>query len=100
MDKFLDLIKQLKTASEEIWAAKIALRELSNKYSPLCIQILVEGRQIPKLINNRIENRKRETGLDPVHPDFWDVDMIIALSEHFEENELMKELENASTIGT
>ncbi len=95
--EFLNLINQLKTASEEIWAAKIALRELGNKYAPLCIQILVEGRQIPKLINNRMEKRKNETGLDPVHPDFWDADMINALSEHFEENELMKELENATT---
>lgn len=84
-EEFLELIRKLKSASEEIWAAKIVMRELETKYATLCVQILVEGRQIPKLINNRIENRKRETGWDPVHPDFWDVDMIIALSDHFEE---------------
>ncbi|HEY4832821.1 MAG TPA: hypothetical protein VIH61_09720 [Waddliaceae bacterium] len=90
-EEFLNLIRKLKDASEEIWAAKMFLHDLGNKYSPLCIQILLEGRQIPKLINNRIEKRKHETGLDPIHPDFWDADMIIALYEYFENCGAMEE---------
>jgi len=82
---FYDLVRGLKKASDEIWAARMLLADLRNQYAPLCIQILIEGRQIPQLINNRIERRKKETGLDPVHPDFWDADMIIALYEHFED---------------
>lgn len=94
-EEFFDLIKDLKKAFEELWAAKLVLHDLGNKYAPLCIQILVEGMQIPKLINNRIEARKKQTGLDPVHPDFWDVEMIIALAEHFE-NIYQMEGSNAS----
>lgn len=91
-DNFIALIKQLKSASEECWAAKIALHDISQKYAPLCIQLLVEGRKIPRLINSRIEKRQKEMGLDPVHPDFWDADMIIALYEHFEEAFLLEEV--------
>src|ERR1700728_3951470 len=83
-DTFCNLLQELKEAAKQIWTAEILVNDLQNKYAPLCVQILVEGRQIPKLINNRIEKRKKETGLDPVHPDFWDADMIIALYEYFE----------------
>ena len=83
-DEFYQLLKDLKKVPEEIWAAKILLRDLSTKYAPLCIQILIGARKIPELSNNRIEKRKKETGLDPVHPDFWDADMIIAFCEYFE----------------
>ncbi|HUC95513.1 MAG TPA: hypothetical protein VMR76_00965 [Candidatus Saccharimonadia bacterium] len=85
-NKFQDLIKELAAASKECWAAQLALHDLGNKYSPLCIQLVLEGRQIPKLINDRINKRKDETGVDPIHPDFWNADMIIALHEHFENN--------------
>jgi len=81
---FNSLINELKKASKECLDAKMSLHVLGNKYASLCIQILVEGRQIPQLINNRIEKRKQEIGRDPVHPDFWSPDMIIALAEHFE----------------
>ena len=64
------------------------LQDLGNKYAPLCIQILLESRGIPKLVNNRIERRKQETGLDPIHPDFWDADMIILLAEHYKTLEI------------
>lgn len=94
--EFDDLIKGLKSASEEYWAAKLALHDLSSKYAPLCIQILIEGRKIPRLINNRIEKRMQDSGLDPIHPDFWDADMIIALYEYFE-NSYAREKSNAST---
>lgn len=83
-NSFTTLLKKLKVASDECWAAKLALHDLGNKYAPLCIQILVEGRHIPNLINNRINQRKFETGLDAIHPDFWDADMLIALTEHFD----------------
>ncbi len=84
-NKWLELLRDLKKASDECWGAKRVLHDLGNQYAPLCFQILLEGRQIPKLINNRIEKRKNATGLDPVHPDFWDADMIIALYEHLDE---------------
>ena len=94
-DKFYPLLKDLKTASQEIWAGKILLHDLKTKYAPLCIQILLEGRRIPQLINKGIEKRKFETGLDPIHPDFWDLDMIIALYEYFENTHAMEKA-NAS----
>lgn len=90
-EMFYQLIKDLETASKEIIDAQLVVHDLANKYASLCINILVEGRRIPELINRRIEKRKAETGLDPVHPDFWDADMINALSEHFENN---KEVDN------
>lgn len=93
-NNFYEFLEELKKASDECWAAKIALHELGSKYAPLCIQLILESRQIPKLINNRIERRKHETGLDVVHPDFWDADMLIALNEHFEH---CMEESNAST---
>ena len=93
--EFYSLIKELKEASKECEIAKIFLYDLSAKYAPLCVQILVEARHVPKLINNRIEKRKQETGLDPIHPDFWDADMIIALYEYFE-NCCVPEVANAS----
>ena len=91
-NEFLNLIKDLEQASNEVWAAKIVLHDLKNKYAPLCIQIMLESRHIPKLINNRIEKRKAETGLDPIHPDFWDADLIIAFYEYFENKFAMEEL--------
>lgn len=96
-DQFLELLRKLKEVSEEVWAAKLALRDIETKYAPLCVQILVEGRQIPPLINNRIERRRAENGLDPVHPDFWDADMIIALYEYFESCGVMEEVHNGTS---
>jgi hypothetical protein len=98
-NKFRQHLKDLKTASTEVWAAQIALLDIGKKYAPLCVQILVDGRHIPQLINNRIEKRRQEIGLDPVHPDFWDADMIIALYEYFE-NINAKEDANACSTGT
>jgi len=95
-DEFYQLLKDLKKVPEEIWAAKMLLQDLSTKYAPLCIQILIGARKIPELSNNRIEKRKQETGLDPIHPDFWDADMIIALYEHFENTHTMEKA-NASS---
>lgn len=97
-DNFFDLINELKTSAENCWSAKVALHEQGVKYSHLCIKVLLESRQIPKLINNRIEKRKQETGLDVVHPDFWDADMIIALSEHYQKvcSEWIEEAQNKS----
>lgn len=93
---FSDLLKKLKAASKECWTAKMALHDLGNKYAPLCLKIIIEGKHIPKLVNARIEIRQQETGLDPVHPDFWDAEMIIALYEHFENCNVMEE-SNASS---
>lgn len=80
---FESLLPELKKAWVECTAAKIKDLEVGNKHAPLCVELLVKGRQFPRLINNRIEKRKTETGLDPVHPDFWNTDMIIALYEHY-----------------
>lgn len=83
-EKFNQLRTTLITSAyKEIWDAKINTHEVSKKYAPMCIQLIVESMQIPKLINNRMEKRKEETGRDFVHPDFWDGDMIISLAEHF-----------------
>lgn len=82
-DKSAELLKQLKLANEECWNARIALHDLGQKYAPLCIQLMVEMRHVPKLINHRIEKRMKETNLDVLHPDFWDTDMIMALAEHY-----------------
>lgn len=90
-ETFLNLIRKLENASKEIWAAKLLLHDLGTKYASLCIQILLEGRRIPPLINNRIERRKEETGFDPVNPDFWDADMIISLYEYFETSGILEE---------
>jgi len=84
--EFTELLNDLKKASDKIWEAKLALHDLSGVYAPLCIDLLVKSRHIPKLINNRIERRQTETGLDVVNPDFWDAEMIIALHEYFESN--------------
>ena len=87
-EKLSDMIKQLQSARDQCLRAKVAVHELGQKYAPLCIQLLLEMRHVPKLINNRIENRARETGgLDVIHPDFWDADMLIALAEYFDSME-------------
>lgn len=83
-NEFLDLLGELSKASKECIKSQIASYEVGKRYAPLCIQVLLESRMIPKLINNKMEKRKSESGLDPVHPDFWNADMIIALAEHYQ----------------
>jgi hypothetical protein len=82
--EFYSLINELKEAAKECENAKIVLYNLGVKHAMTCVQLLIEARHIPKLANNRIEKRSEETGLDPIHPDFWDADMIIALYDYFE----------------
>lgn len=87
-ESFENIIEELKVAGAECVKAQLALHDLGAKYAPLCIKALVEARHIPQLRNGGIEKRKNQTGLDPLHPDFWDINMIIALSEHFDNLEV------------
>jgi len=99
-NKFPDLLKELKKASDECWASKIATYEIATKHAPKCIQILQELGYVPRLINNRIEKRLSEReGWDVCSNDFWaSADMIIALSNHLEQKfDALKEFKNAST---
>src|ERR1700722_13782968 len=97
-----DLLKELKIAADDCWASKIVTHNIAKKHASLCIQILKELGYVPKLINNRIEQRKNETGdRDVKHPDFWtSADMIIALCEHFHKEYRLLEEEDASPSGT
>jgi hypothetical protein len=84
-ERFQRLKAEVKKAAEDCWNSKMELHEKGKKYADLCIQLLVAMRHIPKLVNDRILKREIETkGLDVLHPDFWNGDMIIALSEYFE----------------
>ncbi len=99
-DNITRLIKALKGAYDECWAAKFALSETAKRHAPLCIELLHELGYIPKLINRRIERRIQATdGADTLGEDFWsDPDMIIALSEYFmEEYETLEELHVSSS---
>ena len=78
---FKKILCGLTKASEKYWPARMALDDLFNQYTLLPIQIPVTRKQISKLLNNCIERRELEIGLDSAHPDFWDADMIIALYE-------------------
>lgn len=96
------LICDLKQAFDECWEAKIATYDKAKKHAPLCLRIMAEllG-DVPKLINNRIEERKRALdGLGVFRPDFWaNEDMIIALWEHIESKFDLLEDCHASTKG-
>jgi hypothetical protein len=97
---FGDLLKDLKKAADECWDSKLATHDIAKKHASLCCKIVHELGHVPELINNRIEQRKNETGgRDSRHPDFWtSADMIIALCEHFhKEYKLLEEMDASTT---
>jgi hypothetical protein len=93
-NKLPHLFEELKKASQECWASKIATYETAKKYAPLCVQIVRELGFVPRLANSRLERRMEETdGRDILDEDFWtNENMIIALFEHLE----IEDLQNAS----
>lgn len=78
-----NLLKELEKAHDECWTAKVATYETSKRNAPLCVQIVEELGYMPKLVNNRIEQRMIETdGRDVLDEDFWaNEDMVISLFE-------------------
>jgi len=91
------LIKDLKTAYNACWDAKIKAYETAKKYAPLCLQIVQRLGDVPKLANNRIEQRRQELdGCGALLEDFWaHEDMVIALYRHVESEFNLPEVENA-----
>jgi hypothetical protein len=110
LDKFPEMkpeskqmLRDLKQAYDECVSAQIATYEVARKHAPLCIKILKDFLgDVPKLINNQIEARKKSSkGRGVLEFDFWaDDKMIVALWEHLEMKLDLHEVENGSSSRT
>ena len=66
------LFEELKKAADECWVSKIAAYDIAKKNAYLCVKIIQQLGYVPRLINNRIEQRVKQTdGRSVLDPDFW-----------------------------
>jgi len=89
--RIMEIEEKLKEVFFHICKVDHELNEHCRQYAQLCVDYLVETKFIPELAV--FEERKKNTGLCVLHPDFWNPHMICALAEEYR----MMERKNGST---